>query len=231
MEATAVPVRKKGSTKIAEAGDVASPTVTGRVEWRFRMRWGASGEEWKEAEEAGQDVVQPWWSGDRKGKGKAHNGDSGDEWSTRRFRQAREKQLNYKFKEVPVKELCWGVLPIWMEVVGRRGSGGEESERRGEDSEGWGWWGWGLADESFPSGWHCADCGKVNYQVMFRHRKCSSSFCGVCTSLFIRECPGLTWGETGKTTVENVRFGRRTVARSTAEFCHVASLQCLPDFR
>lgn len=184
MEATVVPVRKKGSTKVAEAGDVASPTVTGRVEWRFWMRWGASGEEWKEAEEAGQDIVQPWWSGDRKGKGKAQDDDPGDEWSARRFRKARKENPNYRFKEMPMNELCWGVLPISMEVVGRRKSRGEGE---GEDGNEWGWWGWGLADESFPSGWHCADCGKVNYQVMFRHRKCSSSFCGVCTSSSTRE--------------------------------------------
>ena len=30
-----------------------------------------------------------------------------------------------------------------------------------------------------PSGWYCVQCGKLNFQSMFRHRRCSSSVCRV----------------------------------------------------
>ena len=30
-----------------------------------------------------------------------------------------------------------------------------------------------------PSGWYCVQCGKLNFQNMFRHRRCSSSVCKV----------------------------------------------------
>ena len=30
-----------------------------------------------------------------------------------------------------------------------------------------------------PSGWYCVQCGKLNFQSMFRHRRCSSSVCKV----------------------------------------------------
>ncbi|RDB27915.1 hypothetical protein Hypma_002236 [Hypsizygus marmoreus] len=33
------------------------------------------------------------------------------------------------------------------------------------------------SDETFPPGWFCVDCGKLNYQTTLRHRWCTSSFC------------------------------------------------------
>jgi hypothetical protein len=30
-----------------------------------------------------------------------------------------------------------------------------------------------------PSGWYCVKCGKLNFQIMFRHRRCSGSVCKV----------------------------------------------------
>ncbi|KAJ2936980.1 hypothetical protein H1R20_g87, partial [Candolleomyces eurysporus] len=34
-----------------------------------------------------------------------------------------------------------------------------------------------LSNESFPSGWFCTACGKVNFQAAMRHRKCSGLVC------------------------------------------------------
>lgn len=34
-----------------------------------------------------------------------------------------------------------------------------------------------LSKGSFPTGWFCMDCGKLNKQTMLRHRICSSSAC------------------------------------------------------
>ncbi|KAF5341226.1 hypothetical protein D9611_005925 [Ephemerocybe angulata] len=34
-----------------------------------------------------------------------------------------------------------------------------------------------ISNDVFPSGWFCAACGKVNFQVAMRHRKCQSMKC------------------------------------------------------
>jgi hypothetical protein len=31
-----------------------------------------------------------------------------------------------------------------------------------------------CSDYGFPRGWHCTNCGKLNEQIHFRHRKCSN---------------------------------------------------------
>lgn len=36
---------------------------------------------------------------------------------------------------------------------------------------------------SEATGWHCSSCGKVNHQMLFRHLRCSSSFCKASISL------------------------------------------------
>jgi hypothetical protein len=77
--------------------------------------------------------------------------------TTPRYRVARSSNVNYKFRHVHLRELYHSLVPLpLLAPYGRK-----------------------MLDSSFPRGWLCKSCGKMNFQAALRHRMCSSSFCKV----------------------------------------------------
>ena len=75
--------------------------------------------------------------------------------TTPRYRVARLSNANYEFRHAHFRELYHSLVPLQLLTpYGRR-----------------------ALDSSFPRGWLCKSCGKMNFQAALRHRVCSSSFC------------------------------------------------------
>ena len=77
--------------------------------------------------------------------------------TTPRYREARLSNINYKFRHHHFRDFYHSLVPLpLLAPYGRT-----------------------VLDSSFPRGWLCETCGKMNFQAALRHRLCSSSLCKV----------------------------------------------------
>jgi hypothetical protein len=77
--------------------------------------------------------------------------------TTPRYREARLSNINYKFRHAHFRDLYHSLVPLQLLAP----------------------YGRTVLDSSFPRGWLCETCGKMNFQAALRHRLCSSSLCKV----------------------------------------------------
>lgn len=178
--------------------------MTGRVKWRFRLQWSPGGEEWILPDHDKNLLEYPWWkppplpstppleaqipslntqspaapgvsqeiptvepltppldastsecpSTGKKDLIAPFEPESTFD-TTPRYREARLSNVNYKFRHVHFRKLYHSLVPLpLLAPYGRT-----------------------VLDSSFPRGWLCESCGKMNFQAALRHRMCSSSFC------------------------------------------------------
>ena len=146
--------------------------VRGRMWWRFRLRWGAGGEDILTDDDA---PTFPWWKSGKSRETFVPNSVSSacadtpmittamvpttnvsDAFTTPRHLASHRANHNYQFRNVTLRMKCPSVLPLRLLL-----------------DEGEGYY------EGVLAGWFCQRCGKINMQLMLRHRACGSSFCKV----------------------------------------------------
>ncbi|KAF8159232.1 hypothetical protein B0H34DRAFT_702579 [Crassisporium funariophilum] len=152
---------------LSDAGSVNPGMMTGRVQWRFRLRWAAGGEEFIMPECDKESLEYPWWSPAPTASPSPPSSpmdiDSDNEGveceltfdTTPRYRQARLSHHNYQWRHHPLRDLYHSLVPSHLLLP----------------------YGLRQSDASFPKAWFCAVCGRMNYQVALRHRNCPSLFC------------------------------------------------------
>lgn len=146
--------------------------IKGNVAWKFRLQWTPGGEESFMCNHDPYSLGHPWWipiprqpptkDGRHAMQQVALNAnfkwESEDSHSTTpRYRMARTCHPDYKFRNRPVGELYSSLLPLSLLAP----------------------FGPSVMDTTFPRGWYCTWCGKLNFQAALRQRKCSSSRCKV----------------------------------------------------
>lgn len=183
-----------------------SGLLIGRVKWRFRLQWSAGGEEWILPNYDKNLLEHPWWkpppppsippldiqipSEDTQSTvinpvapGVSQEVPGGEPFTpplsqssgdqdlilispfepastfdtTGRYRVARLSNVDYKFRHAHLRERYHSLVPLTLLAP----------------------YGHTVLDSSFPRGWLCEHCGKMNFQAALRHRMCSSSFCKV----------------------------------------------------
>ena len=185
--------------------------MTGRLKWCFRLRWSPGGEEWILPNHDKDLLEHPWWKPpfippleeivalDRQSirnlvypsapsvsqyilagssplvastfesqatsdKGLTAPYEPEDTFDTTpRYRVARMSNVNYEFRHAHFRELYHSLVPLQLLAP----------------------YGRTVLDSSFPRGWLCEDCGKMNFQAALRHRVCSSSYCKVRLVFFL----------------------------------------------
>ena len=182
--------------------------MTGRVKWCFRLRWSPGGEEWILPNHDKDILEHPWWKPPSPQSIPPSEEIASDTQSidnlvfnlslpgisqdilartpplvastfesqatsdkdltapyepestfdtTPRYRLARLSNVNYEFRHTHFREFYHSLVPLQLLApCGRT-----------------------VLDSSFPRGWLCETCGKMNFQAALRHRVCSSSFCKV----------------------------------------------------
>lgn len=141
--------------------------ATGRVQWRFRLQWAPGGEDFI-GSEAQVSTLHPWWMPSPQAPEKSpmsHDegeGDDSDTESTLRYRRARKASPNYARRHTHFSQIYYSMLPL--PILAQLGPG--------------------APDGAFPRGWYCTYCGKLNYQAMLRHRRCTNTFCQVSVFWF-----------------------------------------------
>ena len=161
-------------------------SLSGEVEWRFRLQWAPGGEEFILPNLDAQILEDPWWRPPYKPPALAYPV-AENTWATTppsemparasnfatttqqpeepeehypttaKYRQARVSHHEYKFRHHHFRELYESLLPTYLLAP----------------------FGKNVRDLSFPRGWLCATCGKVNFQKAMRHRYCTSIACKV----------------------------------------------------
>lgn len=131
-----------------------------RVCWRFKLRWEPGGEGWQIRDR--HKLTSPWWNSKLKAQElsilpRADLEDSDDE-STLTYRLARRANPNFARRHCYLDQAFSSVLPLHLLAP--------------INAE--------IPDTALPRGWHCEDCGKLNFRYYLRHRRCSSSYCQVC---------------------------------------------------
>jgi hypothetical protein len=162
----------RGDNMLSES---VSPTglINGNVQWKFRLQWTPGGEESIMPNHHINSLQHPWWAPmprpplpdgvqypqqQQPSLSPSPKWDSEDNYSTTpRYRSARIYHPDYKFRDRPVGELYSSLLPLTLLAP----------------------FGPSVMDTTFPRGWYCTGCGKLNFQAALRKRKCSSSFCKV----------------------------------------------------
>lgn len=146
-------VEVNGAGGTARSDDI----ITARVQWRFRMNWEPGGEDWQTVEN--DKLSSPWWNTSLKARGLSvmpqPDMDDSDEESTETYRLARRHNPNFDRRHCVFSQTFFSVLPLHllapMHVE--------------------------MPDSSLPRGWHCQDCGKLNFRYYLRHRRCLSPYC------------------------------------------------------
>ncbi|KAF8959621.1 hypothetical protein BDZ97DRAFT_1837174 [Flammula alnicola] len=141
-------------------------SLSGQVQWRFRLKWAAGGEESILPKRDNVNFDHPWWNPPSVLPASTSGVEQAPEENvpetalddlddpensfptTARYRTARLSHHEYN-------ELYSSVIPLHLLVP----------------------YGVQVIDNSFPRGWFCKDCGRMNFQAALRHRKCPSSFC------------------------------------------------------
>lgn len=146
--------------------------LKGNVEWKFRLQWTPGGEESFMCNHNFYNLRYPWWipiprqppimdvryPTTQQMIYPNFKWESEDKYSsTPRYRHARTRHPDYKFRDRPVGELYSSLLPLSLLAP----------------------FGPSVMDTTFPRGWYCTWCGKLNFQAALRQRKCSSSHCKV----------------------------------------------------
>lgn len=165
--------------------------IKGNVEWKFRLQWTPGGEESLTCHHNFYSLGHPWWApiSQRPTKDARYpliqqvtlnpnfKRESEDKYpTTPRYRIARTCHPDYKFRDRPIGELYSSLLPLSLLAP----------------------FGPSVMDTTFPRGWYCTWCGKLNFQAALRQRKCSSLRCKVSCD-FIRyyfaseSCVCRTW--------------------------------------
>ncbi|KAF8885099.1 hypothetical protein CPB84DRAFT_143657 [Gymnopilus junonius] len=159
-------------------------SLSGRVEWRFRLRWAPGGEEFIMPNISPEVLEDPWWRPPYKPPPPLFSATDEDIAAssqppvpsappnfraatqqpeepedhvptTSKYRQARLVHHEYQFRHHHFRELYESLLPTYLLAP----------------------FGKTVRDLSFPRGWLCNICGKVNYQRALRHRYCTSTVC------------------------------------------------------
>lgn len=147
--------------------------IKGNVEWKFRLQWTPGGEESFMWNHNPYHLGHPWWAPiprpplteDVQYPLMQHvSSNAYFKWepednypTTPRYLTARTCHPDYKFRHRPVGELYSSLLPLSLLAP----------------------FGPSVMDTTFPRGWYCAWCGKLNFQAALRQRKCSSLPCKV----------------------------------------------------
>ncbi|KAF9489383.1 hypothetical protein BDN71DRAFT_326930 [Pleurotus eryngii] len=120
-----------------------------RINWRFRLKWSPGGEYLLSGDT--EAVSRPWWRKD------SHplQQELITTVSTEHYQKRRDEHTTAypQFGDVGQKYNCL-IPPYLLHMPGQVDG-----------------------DANFPSGWFCMDCGRLNPQVYFRHRVCSSRAC------------------------------------------------------
>ncbi|KAF9454482.1 hypothetical protein P691DRAFT_808625 [Macrolepiota fuliginosa MF-IS2] len=128
-----------------------------KVRWRFRMKWEPGGEDWQVHER--DDLSSPWWNPLLKAQGLSalprSDLEDSDNESTMMYRLARRSNPNFARRRCFFNQAFYSVLPLHLLAP--------------INAE--------IPDSALPRGWHCKDCGKLNFRYYLRHRRCSSSYC------------------------------------------------------
>ncbi|KAF8888100.1 hypothetical protein BD779DRAFT_1525594 [Infundibulicybe gibba] len=126
--------------------------ISGHVDWRFRCRWISGGEDWVGRE---NKHMSPWWIERSHTTAVPPNVTDSDQESSPHYRTCRTKSPNYPNRHKLFGTVYHPLIPLHLIAP----------------------YGTNTPDTAFPRGWYCDTCGKINFQVMLRHRNCSSSFC------------------------------------------------------
>jgi hypothetical protein len=142
------------------------------------LQWAPGGEKGTLAEGNAYELQHPWWDPPSPVQEAPNEKPSADKVpkevddleasfpTTARYRDARIRHHEYQFRHLPLDDLYQSVIPLNLLIpFGRE-----------------------YMDTSFPRGWFCKDCGRLNFQAALRHRKCLSSFCKVRPAAFSLGC-------------------------------------------
>lgn len=158
------------------------------MRWRFRLRWSPGGEEWVLPNHDKKILEHPWWKPSSTPPVDVQSTDNltvnhiapsvsqekpttepftaslvvesqspEDFNATSKYQEERSSHVNYQFRHTHLRELYHSHIPLPLLAP----------------------YGCSVLDSSFPRGWLCENCGKINFQAALRHRVCSSSFCKV----------------------------------------------------
>ena len=148
------------------------------MQWRFHLQWAPGGEEAILPSSKNFNLQYPWWEPLPAPSPKVEEPEDREIIpeettdpiqvepeepedaipTTARYRDARLRHHEYKFRHSPLSDLYHSVVPQHLLVP----------------------FGPMYLDSSFPRGWLCDFCGRLTFQAALRHRKCPSSFCKVC---------------------------------------------------
>ncbi|EKM81545.1 hypothetical protein AGABI1DRAFT_125924 [Agaricus bisporus var. burnettii JB137-S8] len=147
---------EKHKEKKGKAAVVSEVSKT-RVRWRFRLRWEPGGEGWQIRDP--QRLTSPWWNPNLKAQelavGPLNSSEDSDDESTQKYRLARRRNQNFPRRHCYFDQTFCSVLPLHLLAP--------------INAE--------IPDAVLPRGWHCPDCGKLNFRYYLRHRRCDSSYC------------------------------------------------------
>lgn len=140
-------------------------SIHGRVEWRFTFKWASGGEMFLPTH-LHEQLSRPWWMSEEAFLATSRqptDDNSLDGKSNPRYDLQRKMyQSSQTQRPDDFNQTHFSLIPL--RLLAPHGK---------NDS-----------DEAFTSsGWHCTSCGKLNEQLMMRHRKCSSPSCAVCGAL------------------------------------------------
>jgi hypothetical protein len=146
---------KKGKGKMVVPSGVSKT----RVRWRFKLRWEPGGEGSQIRDP--QKFTSPWWNSNLKVQEQAavppKNSSDSDDESMETYRLARRGNQNFSRRHCYFNQTFYSVLPLHLLAP--------------INAE--------IPDAVLPRGWHCPDCGKLNFRYYLRHRRCDSSYCQV----------------------------------------------------
>jgi len=154
----------------------------GRIEWSFKLEWISGGEEWLVAPtDNGVDYLRPWWDPPESTKALEAPAQTAPQ---------PELTLIY-LDELPTQMQQLEISPPTDPLVDPNDHWQSRYQVEKVSHNIWDRLGdiyYSQVSSHFvaafgthimPSGWYCVKCGKLNFQTMFRHRRCSSSVCKV----------------------------------------------------
>jgi hypothetical protein len=132
--------------------------IKGRVQWQFTLQWGQADEKFLSRSAF---VEGPWWSTSFKKYLLLHTSVDQQRYSTSSMAYERKRSRLPQVVElakVPLYYRCSSLVP--RELLAEEGA---------------------PFEEGVVKGWYCYECGKLNPQIHFRRRVCSSERCRLRT--------------------------------------------------